>query len=54
MTNRPSAIDAISIADEAINRQTAGAGEQAKAVRAALYSKLSVTDDKVKPQPKAS
>ena len=52
MTNRPSAIDAISIADEAINRQTGGAGEQAKAVRNELYSKLSVTDDKVKAQPK--
>ena len=28
MTNKPSAIDAISIADEAISRQTGGAGER--------------------------
>jgi hypothetical protein len=53
MTNRPSAIDAISIADAAINRQTGGAGEQVKKTRDELYSKLAVTDDKVKAQPKA-
>ena len=46
MTKRPSAIDAISVADEAINRQTGGAGEQAKDMRAELYSKLTVTDTK--------
>jgi len=55
MTNNTNkAKDAVSIADAAIDRQAGGAGEQAKAMRNELYSKLSVTDDKVKTQPKAS
>ena len=47
MTNTNKAKDAISIADQAIDRQTGGAGEQTKAIRSELYSSLRITDDKI-------
>jgi hypothetical protein len=55
MTNSPNkAKDAVSVADAAIDHQTGGAGEQTQKMRALLDAQLSVTDDKVKTQPKAS
>jgi hypothetical protein len=54
MTNNTNkAKDAVSVADEAIDRQTGGADEQAVKMRALLDAQLSVTDDKIPVPPKA-